>query len=90
MLMKGPGTEARKSSVWLLRKFVAAAEIVHICMHHRLPYRRDNPNPHSCHGSALGYDKPPTPATTHPTTPTTTLPTVAIGRHDISFEAHSI
>ena len=50
--------------------------------------------PSSCHGSALGDDKPRTPATTHATThattPTTALSTVAIGRHDRSFKAHSI
>ena len=41
---------------------------------------------HGCHGSALGDDKPPACATT----PTITLPIVAIGRHDLSFEAYSI
>ena len=43
-----------------------------------------------CHGSALGDDKPSTPATTHATTPTAMPPIVAIGRHDLSFETHSI
>ena len=46
----------------------------------------------SCHGSALGDGKSPaaTHATTYATTPATALLIVAIGRHDLSFEAHSI
>ena len=37
-----------------------------------------------CHGSSLGDDRPPA------TTPATTPPIVAIGKHDLSFEAHSV
>ena len=45
-----------------------------------------------CHGSSLDGDKAPatTPAATPDATSTAKLPTVAIGKHDLSFEAHSI
>ena len=65
-----------------------------------IAHRQYCQNAGSCHGSALGYGRPPaaTPATTHATThattraatPTVTLQIVAVGRHDLSFEAYSI
>ena len=58
-------------------------------------------SPCSCHGPSLDNDKAPatghgsslddkTPVTTPAATSIAKLPTVAIGKHDLSFESHSI
>ena len=51
------------------------------------PSLDDDKAPATCHGSSLD-DK--TPVTTPAATSIAKLPTVAIGKHDLSFESHSI
>ena len=60
----------------------------HIC---HSPSLDDDKAPATGYGSSLD-DKAPvtTPATTPAATSIAKLPTVAIGKHDLSFESHSI
>ena len=68
-----------------------ASEVVHTGLYNETR-RRYN----MCHGSSLDDDKAPatTPVATPAATPAATsiakLPTVGIGKHDLSFEAHSM